>query len=504
MHDANPHRSLVEKFVRISPRFTSLKRSDRNSHEFLYGRSLARTAIPLLLLALAACEPKERAEWSPDGSRAAILAEQRLHFADLRGGLSDPLADRDEAPGRFLVDSFDWLPDGSGVVVHRVRIAPKWEDLAPLLPGTDASRVGALAARVPELLSAAVAIHGDADRADQLLGKLSPGESLALTNALRLALAKDEAPVRAALTNAPKALASLESGEGELKGFLLHELAVLRPDSGKPSDVISRGLRGVHSLRVSPRHPVVAYTVETGESNRYDLQVLPFAAAPPVTVATGVTRAFDWTPDGISLVFMTSISEGNGGLVEIERRRILDETGRLGDSLPGGEDDGELGYAVVAFSPRLAVLPDGDVLFASHPGNLPAAAGDLGESPRLFRLPAEGGAPVEIPTEDGALPMDLGYFVLSPDGRRIAVVESGTDAVALVDLESGKSELVSGPHPGWKTRVMPSWRNAEEFSFAAPDPDSKRVRWLLWKDGKTSDPSAGWTDKTTSGWLEFK
>lgn len=463
-----------------------------------------RTAIPALLLALSACEPKERAEWSPDGSRAAILADQRLHFTDMRGGLSAPLADRDEGPGRFLVDSFDWLPDGSGLVVHRVRIAPKWKDLAPLLPGADAARIEALAVRVPALLEAAVALHGDADRAEQLLGKLAPAESLALTNALRLAVTEDAAPVRAALVDAPLALASLDSGDGELKGFLLHEIAVLRPDSGGPAEVISRGLRGVQALRVSPRHPVVAGTFESGESDRYDLLVLPLHPGAPLPVSSGISRAFDWTPDGTSLVFMSSISEGNGGLVEIERRRVLDDSRKLGDSLPGGEGDGELAYAVVAFAPRLAVLPDGDILFASHPAPLPAAAGDLGENPRLYRLPAKGGTPVPVPTEEGALPMDLGYFVPSPDGSRIAVVESGTDAVALVDLASGKSELVSEPHPRWKTRVMPSWRNAEEFTFAVPDPESKRVRWMLWKDGKTADQSADWPDKTTNGWMEYK
>lgn len=467
-------------------------------------KTILRTALCAAFFLLAACEPRERAEWSPDGSRAAILAEQRLHFTDMRGALSEALADRDVAPGRFLVEAFDWLPDSAGLVVHRIRIAPKWEELAPLLPETEAARVEALAARVPALLEAAVALHGDADRAGQLLGKLAPGDSPALGNALRLALERNAAAVRRALAGAPEALASLDAGIAESEGFLLHELAMLRPDSGEAAEIISRGLRGIASLQVSPRHRAVACAFETGESNRCDLIVLPLDPGPPATVSSGVSRAFDWTPDGRSLVFLSSVSEGNGGLVEIERRRVLDDEGRLGDSLPGGEGDGELAYAVVAFSPRLAVLPDGDILFPSHPAPLPAAAGDLGENPRLYRLPASGGAPVAVPADEGALPMDLGYFVPSPDGRRAVVVESGTDAVALLDLESGKSELVSEPHPGWKTRAMPSWRNAEEFTFATADPETKRVRWMLWRDGATTDLGANWPDKLTKGFLEFK
>ena len=458
----------------------------------------------LLLAALCGCEPKERAEWSPDGSRAAVLAEQRLHFTDMQGGISEALADRDEGPGRFLVDAFDWLPDSSGLVIHRVRIAPKWEDLAPLLPTVEAARVEALAARVPELLRVAVTLYGDADRADQLLGKLAPGETLALTNALRLAVGKDAASVRAALADAPEALASLDAGEKAELGFILHEMVVMRPDSGKGSEVLSRGLRGVQSLRVSPKHPVVACAFETGVANRYDLVVLSLESAAPLVVSSGITRAFDWTPDGQSLVFMSSISEGSGGLVEIERRRVLDEEGRLGDSLPGDEGDGELAYAIVAFAPRLVVLPNGEILFASHPADLPAGADDLGENPRLYRLPANGGAPIAVPTQEGALPMDLGYFAPSPDGRRLAVVESGTDAVAVIDLESGKSKLVSPPHPGWKSRLMPSWRNADEFSFATGDEATGRVRWMSWKNGETRDLSENWPEQITKGWMESK
>ncbi len=456
------------------------------------------------LLALAACEPKERAEWSPDGRRAAILADQRLFFTDMQGGLSEALADRDEGPGSVLIDAFDWLPDSSGLVLHRVRLVPRWEELAALLPSTDSARVESLAARVPELLRAAVTIHGDVDRADQLLGKLAPAESLALTNALRLALVNDAAPVLAALADAPLALASLEKGEKAETGFLLHEIAVLRPDSGKPAEVLARGLRGVHSMRVSPRHPFVACAFETGEGSLYELVVIPLDSSPAVAVSTEVTRAFDWTPDGTSLVYMSSISKENGGLVEIERRRILDDQGKLTDPLPGSEYDGELAYAVVAFAPRLVVLSSGEILFASHPASLPATADDLEESPRLYRLPADGGAPVAVPTEEGALPMDLGYFAPSPDGKRLAVVESGTDSVAVIDLKSGKSELVSPPHPGWKSRVMPSWRNADEFSFVSADTDSGRIRWMLWKNGETSDLSVKWPDKLTQGWMERK
>ncbi|HRQ88546.1 MAG TPA: hypothetical protein PLA50_07100, partial [Bacteroidia bacterium] len=400
-----------------------------------------------LLAALCGCEPQERAQWSPDGSRAAILSDSRLYLADASGTLSEPFPNQDEGPGRWIVDAFGWLPDGSGLIVHRVRVVPDWESVRDLLPTTDSTRVERLAARVPDLLRATVALHGDADRADLLLAKFEQDEALSFVNALRLALANDAEAVHAALAEAPRALASLDPGAGEeIVGFVLHETALVRPDSDKAGTVLARSLRGADSLRVSPRHPFAARAVKTGrlgqagQSNRCDLEILPLDGSPAVLVARGVTRAYDWTPDGESLVVMTPLSpEGGGTLMKIERHRVLDGAGKpAGESKPD-----ELAYALVPFAPRLAVLPDGSILFASQPGSLPSPAGQPGEGPRLYRLPAEGGEPVAIPTEEGALPMDLGYFVPSPDGRRAAVVESATDAVAVVDLESGRSEIVS-------------------------------------------------------------
>ena len=456
-----------------------------------------------LLATLCGCEPQERAQWSPDGSRAAILSDSLLYLADASGTLSEPFPNQDEGPGRWILDAFGWFPDGSGLIVHRVRIASDWESVRDLLPTTEATRVERLASRVPDLLRAAVALH--ADRADLLLSKFEQDEALVFVNALRLALANDAEAVHAALAEAPRALASLDPGAGEeLAGFVLHETALVRPESDNTGKVLARSLRGADSLRVSPRYPFAARAVKTGQpghSNRCDLEILPLDGSPAVLVAHGVTRAYDWTPDGESLVVMTPLSpEGGGTLMKIERRRVLDTAGQpVAESKPD-----ELAYALVPFAPRLAVLPDGSILFASQPGSLPAPAGQPGEGPRLYRLPVEGGEPVAIPTEEGALPMDLGYFVPSPDGRRAAVVESATDAVAVVDLESGRSEIVSPPHPGWKTRLLPSWRSAEEFTYAAPDPVGRRVRWMSWKDGKSTDLSVDWPDEIAAAWLEFK
>jgi hypothetical protein len=462
-------------------------------------------AALFLLFGFSGCEPKERAVWSPDGRVAAVLIEHQLHFTDEKGRLTGSLETADGEPGRLLVEKMAWLADGSGLVIHRVRLASRWADLRPLLPTAEADRVEVLAATMPELLRSAVVLHGDADRADQLLAKLAPGESEAILNALRLAVVRDRGAVESALTDAPKARASLARESGEGSGFFLHELVLVQADGDggiKEGGTIKRGLRGVASLQVSPYFPMVAVSRSGAEDQGHDLEVIALDGSSRETVARGMSAAFAWTPDGRGLVSLAPVAGGRGPLMRVLRSEVLDGGGRPHSSAAIKAE--EIAIAVVPFAPRLTVLPGGDVLFASQPGNLPMRAGEAVRQPRLYLVPADGGVVREVPTGEGALPMDLGYFVPSPDGRRLAIVESGTDAVAVIDLASGASELVSAPHPGWKCRTLPSWKSSDELSYAALDPATGRARWVLWKPGgdEPVDLSADWPDGATPDWLE--
>ena len=453
-------------------------------------------------LVFAACEPKEHALWAPDGSRAAILTDHRLALVGADGKFSAPWSDQDGDGGRLWVEGFAWLGDSSGLIVHRVRVSKNWEDLAPLLGEADRQRIESLVAHMPSLLASAVALHGDAESTAKLFEYLAAGEELALSNALFLSLDREPEAIRSALAGAPRALANLDSSRPD-RAFALHELALVKPGEAGSGKILLRDLTNTAQIRTSPRHPYLARSVDTGKEGLHRLELISLDDGKALMVADEVCRSFEWTPDGRSLVFLKPVTKGDGGLVGIERREVIQEGGGVFDPLMSGAS-ADLAYAIVPFAPRLSVLPDGSVLFASHAVTFPADPEDTPEEPRLYRVPGEGGAPAMVPTEPGALPMDLGYFVASPDGKRIAVVESGTDAVALIDLASGKSELIANPRPGWKTRLLPSWKNADEFTFASGDPESKRVRWMLWKDGKSTDLSASWPERTASEWMEFK
>jgi hypothetical protein len=455
----------------------------------------------LILVGLTACEPKERALWSPDGRSAAVLIGHQLFFTDEAGRLTGSLESSDGDPGKLLVEKMAWSADGRSLLIHRVRLIPTWEELSPLLPVAESERVTALAAKMPDLLRSAALLHRDADRADQLIAKIAGTEQEAILNALRLAFVNDRAALEEALTDAPKARASLATASDEAKGFFLHELALVEVGGhgGKPvAKTIVRGLRGPASLQLSPAFPVVAAGFFRSGEKVHDLEIIALDGSARETIATESSGAFAWTPDGRSLVSLAPVAGGGGPLMRLIRHEVLDVSGVID---PGKGN--ELAIAVVPFAPRLAVLPGGEILFASQPGSLPMPAGGT-EQPRLYLVSAEGGAIRAVPTAEGALPMDLGYFVASPDGKRVAVVESGTDAVAVVDLASGASELVSAPHPGLKCRTLPSWKSPDELSYAALNPATGRIRWLLWKSGgeKSLELSEDWPTGSTDDWLE--
>lgn len=85
-----------------------------------------------------------------------------------------------------------------------------------------------------------------------------------------------------------------------------------------------------------------------------------------------------------------------------------------------------------------------------------------------------------------------------------AVVESDSDALVVVNLDTGGMDLVSAPHPFWKCRTLPSWRNDTELTFAALD-DSGKIQWMLHKTkGDFKNLSKTWPERATEAWLEYK
>jgi len=66
----------------------------------------------------------------------------------------------------------------------------------------------------------------------------------------------------------------------------------------------------------------------------------------------------------------------------------------------------------------------------------------------------------------------------------------------VLDVATGALEVVS-PKRGWKSRILPAWRDADELYFGAlPESSSTRPELLRWHKGVAPQVfSHGWTDE---------
>jgi len=461
--------------------------------------------IPLLALFLSGCLPENRFWWSSDGQEAAVLSEGALYLVKPDGELGSPVqggaADKTVTP-----TALSWRPDGSGFVLCRERKIASWDEVARLIPPTEASRVELLAHALPALLEGAEKMAARPTDAETLLTSVVSRDGDILP-ALLLAYQTNKAAVGALLQKLPKGAELVDSLNGSNSSFSVHEICLVRIQSGKVDGEpvsLARSLSAMSQPSVSPKNNAVAW-LQTGNKNS-SVEVSTLDGKERLTVCQSARATFDWSPDGLSLVFAVPVGGNGDSLAKIQKSTVLLESGALVKSAPG-EGTGlpapvEMGMAILLDPPRLEVLPDGRVLFSSLPATLPSAGSGPEINPGLFVLSADGGKLAAVPTASGTLPTNLSFFTVSPDGKLAAVVESGNDAVAVVDLASGAVDLISPSHTDWQCRTMPAWRSSTELTFAALG-KSGHPEWMLWsKSGGVRAISGKWPAAATTGWLE--
>jgi hypothetical protein len=210
-----------------------------------------------------------------------------------------------------------------------------------------------------------------------------------------------------------------------------------------------------------------------------------------------------WSADGHSLAYVVMNKSDKAG--EIRSRMVVSDTGELLENAPQAQT---LALAIFAAggTPRLCTLPNGQILFAAVPLELPARAASIQPGARFFLLDPRipDAPPLAVAIKEGSLPEDLSAFAPSPDGRQIAVVEEGTDAVAVLELATGRVRIISPPHAGWKSRMIPAWRSARELTYAAlPTAAASRPELMFWQAGAPERVlSTEWPDPVVKVWLE--
>lgn len=463
-------------------------------------KTIQYSLVAMLATALVSCLPEERVWWSPDGKTSVVRGASALYLVDPGGSIGPALVLGGEPDGA-IPGGVDWLPDSSGFVFARVRPVAGWKQARTLIPEEEAKAVEGLAKLLPGLATAAIeASEGKSLKAafSALPLKMSPW----IEAAIGLAWEKDSAGITTmlkTLSDGQQVVDDLSGPDGKIK---VRELCRQRVSNGQASgapEVLATSVRGHGAVQVSPDGKWVACFRVGIEEDTRELVVLPLAGGQESSITTGTKLAFAWAPDSTALVIARPVG-GDGPLSSIDRQPVVDGKGELrraNELLPPVP----LARAVLMDTPMISVLPDGRVFFASAPGQLPAAGTTTRDTkPRLFLVAADGGGVTEIPCAPGSLPMDLRCHVLSPDGKKAALVESGSSVVAVVDLATGAVQMIEPPVEDWENHTLPAWRGNNEFTFAAVrDGKTRTVRWTA-KSG-VEPWGQNWPEGMIADWL---
>jgi len=459
----------------------------------------AKKMIMLACVALlAGCDPEERLWWSPQGDRAVVRVGDELRLMDAEGHLGDVVMGKD-ATEKVLVSSVSWLPDGSGFVTTRVRVIARWADARPLIPASEAEKVEAMQPAVLALLQTASKTDAKLKVIDELLKHMPEQQVERLMQALRVNHQSDTVALERLLNATPDGKETLDWLKKPGEGFTVYEVCLCRLQDGhvKETRTLAASLRAMVLPRVSPEGGRVAVVHLNEDRDDAALVVMTLDGKSRVTASEATGTVYDWMPDGRSLVLMTPASRDDDHLEVIHRITVVDDKGQLIEKPKVGPT---LAMAITQLGSHLQVLPDGRALFACQPITFPATGSGLEQPPGLFLLSADGSTVTPVPTAPGDLPSNLRHFVVSPDGKRVAVVESETDAVAVVELETAKTTFVSPVHDLWQCRTLPSWKSATELTFAALHENTPAcVQWNV--NGATRRLSDGWPAKSTEDWL---
>jgi len=479
-------------------------------------------ALVGLLTAGSGCVVEERVWWSPDGSVAAVDGRPGLRLMRPDGALTKPILDGS-------IHSVCWLPDGSGLVVARALEVATWDEAKPLLPKEEVQAIEAAASIVPALLRTLRAM----DQLPEDGGGFfrPPTDELKLWAVFHFACARDrhgdamQAAIRAnglgcldlRGSRDRKDLSDDEVAEEwrelQKEKMEVWDLSVMPIANGAAAGPVRSLLRSVRPLSfpvASPRGEWVA--VRLGGANAFESVFMSPAQTHPslvaidlkserrVEVADNVSSNPVWLADGVSLAYVTAESGASGPAgIKTLRRKTLVADGP--DTMKAGEDTPLMMglFPTVGAGTRLAALPGDRLLVPAAELTLPFRSDT--ESPPRARLYIVDAAvnskapPVPVNTAANALPENLGSFAVSPDGTRAAVVEHASNAVAVVDLATGRVDPVVAATGNAKCGTLPAWRNDRELLIQTRRPNGgTRDTWAIWQRGKP----LRWLDDTWS------
>jgi dipeptidyl aminopeptidase/acylaminoacyl peptidase len=216
-------------------------------------------------------------------------------------------------------------------------------------------------------------------------------------------------------------------------GLAGHEGLMPGSSSAAPTGLTIEAIVAVESpreFRLHPRDRVVAYTAEAGGARQ--LFTLPLRGGTPTQVTASEKAVSEpaWSPDGRRLAYIRDeelwVVESDGS----RSTRVVAKPG--GARQPHWSPDGKrLAFVSRRRGWSQVWIIDAPVPRRGRPANEPK---------------------VPEPSVVTASGIDVDSFEWSPDGKRLAIMarllpkDPETSQIGLVDLESGKTEVIAGEH----------------------------------------------------------
>jgi hypothetical protein len=453
-----------------------------------------RATLGALFVALLACGcddlEQRRVTWSPDGSKAAVVAADGLHLCDSTGKLSKLLV-KD-------VKTVAWLPDSQHAVIATVDSTDQWNVVQSLLSDADKQKVEAAAARFRgDILSGAWA----ADKMDEHKKRFPEDFYF-----------KDEAT----LLLRDRGIDSLKENLGDkLQDFMSKSVRTtaltLRSLSDTGSNVeqtLYSGTKLTGEIRVSPDGRLAAVTEELGDwaNGAFRLSVISLDGKQHVVLTDYATQFPDWDPESKHLIYImvndAQEAKLSSSVGELVRTEVVDMQGKLIE---------KFAHDTIALVPfcmfdRIRCLRDGRILISAPEVELPALVHDLGVEQQIYMLdPKYGSALIRLTAHGEANDTDRNVTYFEPNASGTNILFPNTNGAAyLLNVASGGIQKVS--HDTFAdARVLPQWRSNTDVCFSDETKAGKRAELYLWTAGSKDKPvsiSDHWPVEAVRGFLE--
>ena len=496
----------------------------------MHEKPFCAVVLGALVALLAGCGPPDiqYVNWAPDGQRAFVSSGRMSPQKTLGTYVVDQMMI--DASGKRLSlqpgheGVLAWMPDSRRVIIARWSPARDWHDYAQVLGPTRSLYVKAAATDLGDLVAAN---KGDWNAFDRSLALRS------WNNRLKSIPVDASQALYFLEQTRPQLIAPLVVAANGLRSYNPEE-EVFNPDDIEVPAIVELRLRGsaaadagdhllIRSSEMiwwavpSPKGTAVAYAISSidnsDDSSRLYLVSLQGRARPiylgRLVDSEWGSSGVAWSADGQNLVF-TQASDDLSLITQVRvcsaRGTVLPNPGpsevlvRAAAREPGHSD------RVIG---RVAALPDGRILFTGATSPLPAVASARSTGSTFYALRLQPKHALERLVPDSLqaqLPYDVDDFVVSPDGKKIAIYGShGSVSVFFIDpvkYMSLQGDIDSSDYEPNEPVTLPSWKSADELTYLIPAGDPagslRRAEIVIasLKDGTKRVISRSWPDRS--------